>query len=92
MVVASFWNKWQKPANRFVDTIQTAKTDGIEATMRAISTKPYFLNWEKAPTKAQAWLNQESTLRENDYYTIMEPIEWNACIYLNEVSPATAVE
>lgn len=87
-----FWNKWQKPAERFVDTIQAAKTDGIETTMCAIGNKPYFLHWEKAPSKAQAWLNQESTLRENDYYTLMEPIEWNACIYLNEVNPATAVD
>jgi erythromycin esterase-like protein len=47
-----FWNKWQKPAERFVDTIQTAKTDGIEATMRAIGNKPYFIHWEKAPLKA----------------------------------------
>jgi hypothetical protein len=44
------------------------------------------------PLKAQAWLNRELRLRENDYYTIMEPIEWDACIYLNEVNPGTAVD
>jgi len=87
-----FWNKWQKPTERFVDNIQPAKEDGMETTMKSISDKPYFIHWEKAPAIAQPWLNNELTLRENDYYTLMEPIEWNACIYLDEVNPGTALE
>lgn len=87
-----FWNKWQKPAKRFIDDIQPAKEDGIEATLKTISDKPYFIHWEKAPRNAREWLNKELSLRENDYYTKMEPIEWNACIYLDEVGPATAAE
>jgi len=87
-----FWNKWQKPADRFVDDIQPAKEDGMETTMKSISDKSYFIHWEKAPAIARPWLNNELTLRENDYYTLMEPIEWNACIYLDEVNPGTALE
>lgn len=87
-----FWNKWQRPTERFVDNIQDFKKDGIEATMSTIGKKPYFIHWEKAPLEAEPWLNKITTLRENDYYTLIEPIEWNACFYLNEVNPATAAD
>ena len=87
-----FWNKWQKPQQRFVDTIQKYKPNGMEAVMKPVGKKQYFIHWEKAPLKAQYWLNSLTTLRENDYYTNIKPIEWNACIYLENVNEATAVK
>jgi erythromycin esterase-like protein len=85
-----FWNKWQRPAERFVDDIQEAKPDGMETTMQAIAQKNYLIDWSKAPLEAYPWLENETTLRENDYYMKMEPAEWDACFYLHEVSPGTA--
>lgn len=87
-----FWNKWQKPQKRFVDTIQPYKTNGMEAVMKAVGKKQYFIHWEKAPLKAHYWLNNLTTLRENDYYTNMKPLEWNACIYLENVNEATVAK
>ena len=85
-----FWNKWQRPDERFIDDIQEAKLDGMESVMSKIGKKQFFIHWKQAPVEALPWLNSELTLRENDYYTIIEPYEWDACIYLNEVSPARA--
>jgi erythromycin esterase len=87
-----FWNKWQRPTERFIDDIQAAKTDGMEAAMSAIGKEQFFIHWDKAPLEAWPWLNNQLTLRENDYYTKIEPREWNACFYLHEVSPGTAAE
>lgn len=87
-----FWNKWQRPAERFVDDIQDAKLNGMEATMGAIGKKQYFIHWDKASVETWPWLDNELLLRENDYYTIMEPREWDACFYIETVSPGTAAK
>jgi|GEM_PF-6385881 len=84
-----FWNKWQRPAERYIDTIQAPKADGMEVPMKALGKKQYFIHWETAPAQAKVWLNNSLYLRENDYYMRIRPAEWNACIYLDEVSPAT---
>jgi erythromycin esterase len=87
-----FWNKWQRPAERFIDDIQAAKVDGMESVMKKLSDKNYFVNWAKAPVEALPWLESETCLRENDYYMKMEALEWDACFYLHEVSPATSAK
>lgn len=87
-----FWNKWQRPAERFIDDIQPAKADGMEAVLNAIGKKQFFIHWEQAPVETLPWLNSELTLRENDYYTKMEPGEWNACLYIDVVSPGTEAD
>jgi len=86
-----FWNKWQVPSKRFIDTIPTPAKDGIEAVFQAISTQDYYINLEKTPSETHAWFKENTMLRENDYEIKMRPSEWNACFYLNEVNPAEPV-
>lgn len=89
----TFWNKWQKRQERFVDTTPLPKDDGLEVVMRQISREAnlpnFFLHWERAPKEAWLFLNEVSTIRENDYFIKAYPLEWNACVYLDEVSHAT---
>ena len=33
--------------------------------------------------------NSTYLMRENDYFIKIKPMEWNGCIYLHEVDPAT---
>ncbi len=60
--------------------------------MKAIGTGNYFLNWENCPKEAKLFMHTQRTIRESDYYVQFEPCEWNACIHLSEVSPATFAE
>lgn len=86
-----FWNKWQVPSERFIDTIPTPAKDGIEGVFQAISTQDYYINLEKTPSATHPWFKENTILRENDYEIKMRPSEWNACFYLNEVRPAEPV-
>lgn len=88
-----FWNKWQKPAERFIDTSPAPREDGLEMAMKQISKEAdmsnFFIHWELAPAEAWLYLNKVTTIRENDYYIRAYPLEWNCCVYLDEVSHAT---
>ncbi|MFT2091516.1 erythromycin esterase family protein [Paraglaciecola sp. 2405UD69-4] len=84
-----FWNKWQKPENRFVDKIPASREGEIEQTLGKVGTKNYYINWEQAPAGPAKWLDSSFLLRENDYFIELKPKEWNGIIYLDSVSPAT---
>ena len=89
----TFWNKWQRPQERFVDTSPEPKEDGLEVVMKEISkrakTPNFFLHWELAPKEAWLFLGEATSIRENDYFIKAYPLEWNAAIYLDKVSHAT---
>jgi len=91
----TFWNKWQKPQERFIDTspLTPNDNDGLENVMKQISKESnmpnFFLHWEMAPKEAWVYLNEASTIRENDYNIRAYPLEWNGCVYLDIASPAT---
>ncbi|KAL7534673.1 hypothetical protein ACHAWF_004911 [Thalassiosira exigua] len=89
----TFWNKWQTPQERFVDASPSSRDDGLEVVMKQISKEAnlpnFFLHWERAPQEARAFLEAEASIRENEYYIHARPLEWNGCIYLDKVSPAT---
>lgn len=91
--LSTFWNKWQRPQERFVDTSPEPKEDGLEVVMKEISKQAnvsnFFLHWELAPKEAWLFLNEVTSIRENDYFIKAYPLEWNGCIYLDEVSHAT---
>lgn len=86
-----FWNNWQTPSKRFMDTIPTTANGSIESVMQAISTKDYYINLENTPSATHSWFKENTMLRENDYEIKIKPSEWNACFYLNEVGPAEPV-
>ena len=99
-----FWKNWQKPAQRSIDVVPEPKKEGgIEPIFSAVTKSNYFIHWEKllvkdgfpatekvGPTFApDAFLSSTFLMRENDYFIKIKPMEWDACIYLNEVDPAT---
>lgn len=86
-----FWNNWQVPSERFIDTIPTPPNGSIEGVMQAVSTKDYYINLENTPSSTHAWFKENTMLRENDYEIKIKPSEWNACFYLNAVNPAEPV-
>ena len=93
-----FWNKWQKPTERFIDCIPpygNQKNPSLENSLKKVCENGNFLlPWEKVVkgSKSENWIRSTFSLRENDYFIQLEPSEWNCCIYLNNVSPATAIE
>lgn len=87
-----FWNNWQVPSKRFADTIPSPPNDHIEPVMQAIHAQDYYLNLENTPASTHSWFKENTMLRENDYEIKIRPSEWNACFYLNEVSPAEPVD
>ena len=56
----------------------------------------YFIHWnpllhnDSVPF-ANLCLRSLFSMRENDYFIKIRPMEWNACIYLDEVDPATPI-
>ena len=90
-----FWKNWQKPAQRSIDDVPEPKEEGgIEPILSAVNKSNYFIHWEKPLIKngfpvPNAFLSSTFLMRENDYYIKIKPMEWDACIYLNEVDPAT---
>ena len=89
----TFWNKWQKPQERYIDTCPPPRDDGLELVMQQISEETnmpnFFLHWELAPRGAWMFMNKVTTIRENDYFIKACPSEWNACIYMDRVTHAT---
>ena len=84
-----YWRNWQKgPDSRSVGVVPEPKGDGIEPVLGAVRKSNYFLRWDQMP---MGTLFSTSTfwMRENDYFIKIRPMEWNACIYLNETDPAT---
>ena len=84
-----FWDEWTVADKRQIAEIPPIKDDGLEAVMQEISKKDYFINWSNADPNSWYWLDHETSVRENDYYMKINPIEWDACFYLSKVSPAT---
>lgn len=85
-----FWNKWQTPEKRFVDHIPESPTHGIEQTLAQVTENNFYIDWSEATSEADPWLNHIYNLRENDYFIKILPNEWDACIFLHQVNPATA--
>jgi erythromycin esterase-like protein len=93
-----FWNNWQRPEERFIDSIPPwdGERRSLEKSLSKCEKKNFFLNWGKALSSSnfefQYWMQSVFSMRENDYFIQIEPREWDACIYLEKASPATAVE
>ena len=89
-----FWNKWQTPSDRFIDSIPPWDNRGrsLEKSLNKCGINNFFLHWATAPlsSAAQNWIRKTFSMRENDYFIQIEPSEWDSCIYLDIVGPATA--
>lgn len=88
----TYWSKWQVPTRRAVDTIPPTDSAGLEQTMAAIASQHHYLGFDHVPLAAYDWFYHPTTIRENDYNIILQPSEWDACIYLHEVHPAVAAD
>ncbi len=86
-----FWNNWQNPESRFIDTIPQSKPHGIEKTMAQIDAKPYYIYWQDSSNYAKEWMNSLLELRENNYFINIRPSEWDGCVFLPIVGPGSAV-
>jgi len=87
-----YWQAWQKGRSaRKRNPIPAAHDDGLEATLEQVGQKSFFLPWDHATPQAQPWLNSLCSVRENDYFLTIRPLEWNACIFIDEAYPATPV-
>ena len=94
-----YWKNWQKPSNRSIDVIPAPKNideNGIEPILSAVKKSNYFIHWDHMLFNQNFPLGSLFSMstffmRENDYFIKIRPMEWNACIYLNEVDPATPV-
>ena len=85
-----YWKKWQQPSKRFIAPIQAFKENGLEQTLALVERKRCFVPWSKAPlVTCWAWLFSECSMRENDYYIWIKPVEWDSCVYFENTNPAT---
>ena len=89
-----FWNKWQNPDERFVDSCIPWNTQKwtVEESLSKCGDHNFFLNWGMLPLSdftSQYWMNSNLSVRDDDTFYKIEPREWDACIYLDEVNPAT---
>ena len=59
--------------------------------MTKIGINNFFLNWSKVPPSLENdhWMGKEVSIRDDDSFYKIEPREWDSCIYLDVVSPAT---
>ena len=91
----NYWKNWQKPENRSIAPIPPYKDeDGIEPILSAVKKSNYYIHWEQIFNSKNFPLGSlfaMSTylMRENDYFIKIKPMEWNGCIYLDEIDPAT---
>ena len=78
---------------RFIDSIPPldSKRRSLEKTMAKIGIKNFFLNWSNISPSFENyyWTSEVFSMRENDYFIQIQPREWDSCIYLDVVSPAT---
>lgn len=88
----SYWSKWQVPSRRVVDTIPPTDPKGLEQVMAAIAPQHHYLQFTDAPLETYNWLYSNTTIRENDYNIVLQPSEWDACVYLHKVHPAVAAD
>ena len=92
-----FWNKWQRgPGERYIDNIPpwNGKQMSLEKSLSKCGKDMFFLHWQNAldtSLECHYWMQYLFSMRENDYFIQVEPREWDACIYLQHVSPATPV-
>eukprot|EP00090_Calanus_glacialis_P038531 TRINITY_DN67215_c0_g1_i1.p1 TRINITY_DN67215_c0_g1~~TRINITY_DN67215_c0_g1_i1.p1 ORF type:complete len:443 (-),score=78.45 TRINITY_DN67215_c0_g1_i1:116-1444(-) len=92
-----YWKDWQKPETRTIAEIPAAKEDGIESIMSTVRHPDFYVQWDKISDLHQRegleFMMSTFIMRENDEddFIKLRPMEWNACIYLNEVDPATPV-
>ena len=90
-----FWNRWQKPDQRFIDAVPMCDEtrSNVESCMSNCDVDGFFVHWGNVPqgTMARMWMDQCLSLRENDYFIQLEPSEWDGCMFLKEVGPATPV-
>jgi erythromycin esterase len=90
-----FWKDWQLPAERSVHDIPATKEGGFETLLtqasREASADQYLLPLRTESAAAKAWLETTTVMRENDHFITLEPREWDALIYLDQVGPATPV-
>lgn len=90
-----FWNKWQKPSDRFMDSVppcDNKTSPSLENSLKkCFGNRNFILPWGNVSkgSKAETWKRTSFSLRENDYFIRMEPDEWDCCIYLDTVNPAT---
>ena len=89
-----YWKDWQKGAeHRCVAPVPRPHEDGLETVLGSLVDKKSlpmcFVPWAKAPVGAWPWLQSFSSIRENDYHIKIKPLEWQACLYIDKVSPAT---
>ena len=92
-----FWNNWKRPDERFVDICVPwdTKSNSIEGTLSKCYDKrtSFFLHWGKLLSlkslECLYWLRKDDVIRDDDSFYNIQPIEWDACIFLQDVSPAT---
>ena len=94
-----FWNKWQRgQKERFVDDIPSPCSGNqmsLEKSLAKCQIDKFFLPWKKALNQSlecHYWMQYLFSMRENDYFIQIEPREWDACIFIKDVSPATATK
>ena len=92
-----FWNKWQSPSERYVDECVPFNTEkpSVENCLVQCGTSNFFLNWKDASSyslECSYWMSTTISIRDDDSFYEIEPIEWDACIFLEQVNPATPVE
>ena len=89
-----YWKDWQHPAKRSIAPVPPSDEEkGIEHILSAVGVLQYFLHWEiffHLPLSTGMDFSMSTfSMRENDYYIKIQPMEWNACIFLDRVDPAT---
>ena len=94
-----FWNKWQRgPKERFVDDIpppMIGSQMSLEKSLVKCQSDAFFLPWKNAldtSLECHYWMQYLFSMRENDYFIQIEPREWDACIFINNVSPAIPIK
>ena len=84
-----FWNDWHNLESRFIDTIPQSSPNGIEKTMGKVASEPYYIYWKDSSNRAKSWMNSIHEMRENNYSILIQPNEWDGCVYLPTVSPGS---
>lgn len=85
-----YWKDWQKVDKRSIASIQPSKENGLEKIMGGLGLPQCYLPWKQIPpATGLPFLTSEFTMRENDYFIKIKPMEWDAVIYLGTVNPAT---
>ena len=92
-----FWNNWRKPNERSVQNcVQwSTKQNSLEGSLNKChaTQTSFFIHWGKLlfskNIECQYWMQNELFMRDDDSFYKIQPNEWDACIFLEEVNPAT---